>query len=256
MWHVLCVEEETEVGLIRLPTIPIEEVMNMVVLMIALTFLVFVAVDLIRERRRRIHLVLEGESLHNALEEEEPSWVAGFKLPQPLSYHPGHLWVHWVSPEEAYVGIDDFGRRLVGANAKYALPWVGTHVGQGEGSIRVARNGDAIELCSPVAGEVIAVNPRIKNDPGLAFRDPYGRGWLMKIRSPRLFKDLSNLLSGSLARHWMIDTEERFRHRLVLASGSVIQDGGAPVEDIAAGLDADTWRDLASEFLALETQRS
>ena len=54
----------------------------------------------------------------------------------------------------------------------------------------------------------------------------------------------------------MLDTEERFRHRLVLASGSVIQDGGAPVEDIAAGLDADTWRDLVGEFLALDTQRS
>ena len=171
-----------------------------------------------------------------ALEEEEPSWVAGFKLPHPLSYHPGHLWVHWVSPDQAYVGIDDFGRRLVGADATYALPWVGTHVGQGEGSIRVARNGDPIELCSPVAGEVIAVNPRIKNDPGLPFRDPYGRGWLMKVRSPRLFKDLSNLLSGSLARHWMIDTEERFRHRLVLASGSVIQDGGAPVENVTVDL--------------------
>jgi glycine cleavage system H protein len=230
--------------------------MTMVVLMIALTFLVFVIVDLMRERYRRAGLVQEGESLHNALEEEEPNWVAGFKLPQPLSYHPGHMWVHWVSPDQAYVGIDDFGRRLVGERARFALPWVGTHVGQGEGAIRLTRNGTRIELVSPLGGEVVAVNPRLKNDPGLAFRDPYGRGWLMKIRSPRLFNDLTNLLSGSLARHWMLDTEERFRHRLVLASGSVIQDGGAPMEDIAAGLDSDVWRDLAKEFLALETQRS
>jgi glycine cleavage system H protein len=230
--------------------------MNMVVLMIALTFLVFVAVDLLREHHRRADLVREGESLHNALEEEEPSWVAGFKVPQPLSYHPGHMWVHWVSPDQAYVGLDDFGRRLIGERAKFSLPWVGTHVGQGEESVRVAKNGERIELLSPVAGEVVAVNPRLKKDPGLAFRDPYGRGWLMKIRSPRLYQDLSNLLSGSLARHWMLDTEERFRHRLMLASGSVIQDGGAPMEDIAAGLDSDVWRDLAKEFLALETQRS
>jgi glycine cleavage system H protein len=227
--------------------------MNMVVLMIALTFLVFVAVDLLREHHRRADLVREGESLHNALEEEEPSWVAGFKVPQPLSYHPGHMWVHWVSPDQAYVGLDDFGRRLIGERAKFSLPWVGTHVGQGEESIRVGKNGEHIELLSPVGGEVVAVNPRLKKDPGLAFRDPYGRGWLMKIRSPRLYQDLSNLLSGSLARHWMTDTEERFRHRLMLASGSVIQDGGAPMEDIAAGLDKEVWRDLAKEFLALKT---
>ena len=227
----------------------------MVVLMIALTFLVFVVIDLIRERSRRTDLVLEGESLHNALEEEEPSWVAGFKLPQPLSYHQGHTWVHWVSPDQAYVGIDDFGRRLVGERARFALPWVGTHVGQGEDAIRVTRNGARVDLVSPLGGEVVAVNPRLKQDPGLAFRDPYGRGWLMKVRSPRLGHDLSNLLSGSLARHWMLDTEERFRHRLVLASGSVIQDGGEPMEDIAAQLDGSTWRDLAEEFLALKAQR-
>jgi len=102
----------------------------------------------------------------------------------------------------------------------------------------------------------VAVNPRLKKDPDLAFQDPYGRGWLFKIRSPRLFKDLSNLLSGSLAKHWMVDTDERFRHRLVLASGSVIQDGGTPVEDIAAALDRVEWRGLVDEFLSLKTRQN
>jgi len=226
----------------------------MVVLLIALTFLVFVVVDLVRERRRHAALLSEGEGLHGALDEEAPTWVAGFKLPGSLSYHPGHLWVHWVSPDQAYVGLDDFARRLLGPRVRLSPPATGTHVGQGEEAVRVERDGERIELLSPIAGEVVAVNPRLKRDPDLAFQDPYGRGWLYKVHSPRLFKDLSNLLSGSLAKHWMVDTGERFRHRLVLASGSVIQDGGTPVEDIAAALDRAEWRGLVDEFLSLKAR--
>ena len=60
-----------------------------------------------------------------------------------------------------------------------------------------------------------------------------------------------NLLNGSLVNHWMQDTSDRFRHQLMLASGSVIQDGGEPVEDIAMALGDAEWRRLTSEFLAM-----
>jgi len=174
----------------------------MVVLMIALTFLVFVAVDLLREHHRRADLVREGESLHNALEEEEPSWVAGFKVPQPLSYHPGHMWVHWVSPDQAYVGLDDFGRRLIGERAKFSLPWVGTHVGQGEESIRVGKNGEHIELLSPVGGEVIEGNSAVADDPALINRDPEGDGWFFKLKlaDPG---ELHGLMEEAAYREWV-----------------------------------------------------
>jgi hypothetical protein len=67
-----------------------------------------------------------------------------------------------------------------------------------------------------------------------------------------MFAELSNLMSGSLANRWMQDTGERFRHRLMLAHGSVIQDGGDPVENIASQLGSDEWRRLGAEFLGLK----
>jgi glycine cleavage system H protein len=227
----------------------------MVVFFVVLTFALFVTVDLLRERRRNAALLAEGETLQRTMEDIEPATAGGFKIPLSLSYHPGHTWVHWVSADQAYVGVDDFARRLIGKNSKITAPPVGTHVGQGEDVIRVRHDGAEIRLYSPVAGEVVGVNPNLKSDPSLPHRDAYGRGWLFKIRSPRLYKDLTNLMNGSLAQRWMEDTALRFQHRLMLASGSVIQDGGAPVEDLTGALNAEEWRTLADEFLGLRASR-
>jgi glycine cleavage system H protein len=224
----------------------------MVVLLVALTFLVFVVIDLVRERRLREALLREGETVHGAVGAMEPQWVSGFQLKPALAYHPGHLWVHRVSGDQGYVGLDDFARRLAGPPAHVAPFEVGTHVNQGDRVAVVEREGSRIPLLSPVSGEIVGVNPRLKNEPDLPFKDPYGNGWLCKIRSPRMFAELSNLMSGSLANRWMQDTGERFRHRLMLAHGSVIQDGGDPVENIASQLGSDDWRRLGAEFLGLK----
>ena len=225
----------------------------MVVLMVAATFLLFVIIDLIREKRTNAALLEEGETLHEALQEMEPQWVSGFQLKPALAYHPGHLWVHRVSKDQGYVGLDDFARRLVGPKAEIAPFEKGTHVNQGSKVADVERDGKRTTLLSPVSGEIVGINPRLKKEPDLAFRDPYGSGWLFKIRSPRLFAELPNLLNGSLASRWMQDTGERFRHQLMLANGSVIQDGGEPVEDIASQLSEENWRRLTSEFLGMRS---
>lgn len=224
----------------------------MVVLLVAVTFLAFVVIDLIRERRLRAALLQEGETVHAALGEMEPQWVSGFQMKPALAYHPGHLWVHRVSKDQGYVGLDDFARRLVGPQAQIAPFEVGTHVSQGGKAAMVQRDGTKAPLLSPVSGEIVGVNPRLRKEPDLPFRDPYGNGWLFKIRSPRLFAELSNLMNGSLASRWMQDTGDRFRHRLMLASGSVIQDGGEPVEDIASHLGEAEWERLTGEFLGMK----
>jgi len=225
----------------------------MVVFMVAATFLAFVIIDLVRERRQNASLLQEGETVHASLQEMEPQWVSGFQLKPALAYHPGHLWVHRVSKDQGYVGLDDFARRLVGPDARIVPFEPGNHVDQGGKVATVRRDGHRTPLLSPVSGEIIGVNPRLKNEPDLPFRDPYGNGWLFKIRSPRLFAELSNLMNGSLANRWMQDTGERFRHQLMLAHGSVIQDGGDPVEDIAAQLTDDEWRQLTGEFLGIRS---
>jgi glycine cleavage system H protein len=227
------------------------EVNIMVVALVILTFLVFVVATYILGEHRKKLLLQEGEALHRAIEEAEPEWAAGFKLPSALSYHRGHTWVHRVGDDQAYVGLDDFARRLLGEEAKLTPPPVGTRVVQGRGALRVERNGEEVRLLSPLSGEVVGVNPRLTHEPGAVYADSYGRGWVLKIKSRRLTHDLRNLFSGSLARRWMEDTRDRFQHQIVHATGSVIQDGGDPVEDIASALGLQEWCGLVEEFLTL-----
>ena len=222
----------------------------MVVLLVLLTIATFLTIDIVKRRRREAALLVESEALHNSLQEEEPSFVGGFRLPTDLSYHPGHTWVHPVSATTAFVGIDDFARRILGQDIRITLPEEGTSLAQGKAAI-VAHKGDTtVSMLSPIAGDVIAVNRDLLNDPELAYRDSYGRGWLFKVKAPQLRNDLANLLRGSLAKKWMEDTRERFQHQLTLATGSVIQDGGMPVEDISRALTAQEWETLVQEFLS------
>ena len=79
---------------------------------------------------------------------------------------------------------------------------------------------------APVEGEVVEVNKELRKNPALATEDPYGRGWVLKLRANDLATNLKNLLSGRMARRWMEESREALELRLMALSGSVLQDGG------------------------------
>ncbi|MCA9727006.1 MAG: glycine cleavage system protein H [Candidatus Eisenbacteria bacterium] len=222
----------------------------MVVLLVILTFAVLVGFEIIQEQRRAKAAYRERTGNEERSDSAWSRLVAGFKLPEPLHYHRGHTWLHWVSPQECYVGADDFARRLVGTDMRLRLPRIGSYLHQGDDAVHVTRaDRGEINLASPVEGEVVSINPRLQKDPGLLHRDPYGLGWLYKVRSRSLGRDVANLLDGTLAERWMEDTWDRFQRRLVVASGSVIQTGGTLVDDLGDRLDPALWQALATEFL-------
>ena len=70
--------------------------------------------------------------------------------------------------------------------------------------------------------------------PGLINEDPYGKGWLFKVRVPKLSCNLRNLLSGRLAQVWMEITVRALKRRMEGELGPVLQDGGVPVTGIGA----------------------
>ncbi len=226
----------------------------MVVFLVVAIYLAFVVIDALMERRQRKLRELETEARHAELLEKEPHLVAGYKLPEDFHYHRGHTWLHWVSPEEAYVGVDDFGRRLIGADASVIPPNRGSWVHQGMHAAKVKRDGHAVDLLSPVSGEVVGVNPDLRRDPSVINQDAYGRGWLYKVKAADLHQQIANLLSGSLAQRWMEDTRDRFQRELMATTGNIIQDGGTPVDDVASQLDPAQWEHLAEEFFELKNE--
>jgi glycine cleavage system H protein len=225
----------------------------MVVLLVATMFILFVIADAVLERRQRRAMAHETATRHAKLREQAPSFVAGYELPEELHYHKGHTWVHWVAPDEAYVGVDDFGRRLIGQDAQVKAPHRGSWVHQGENAVKLNRGGETVDLVSPLTGEIVGINPELHGRSEALHDDAYGKGWLYKIKAADLHTQIRNLFSGSLARCWMEDSRDRFQRQLMLATGNVIQDGGTPVDDIAAHLSPAQWHELAEEFFSVSS---
>ncbi len=222
----------------------------MTVLLVLTTFAVFLMVDYFLTRRQPVQVaVAEAHVPAVAPLKLEPAWVAGFQLPEALHYHRGHTWALPEDDGTVRVGLDDFGRRLLGSANGIQTPEPGAWLSQGERGAAVRVDGREAELVSPIEGEVVMVNPELGARPQLVTDDPYGRGWLFKVRPSNLSSNLRNLMSGSLARRFTEDSREALDMRLMALSGSVLQDGGEPVADFALHLPTEEWRRLVGEFL-------
>jgi len=222
----------------------------MVVLLVLLMFVAFLAVDWVVQRHRAPSLqAAPAAATVDIAPALEPVFVAGYQLPEALHYHRGHTWARVVGPDTVVVGVDDFARRLTGRADAVTLPVPGASVEQGGPAFKIGRDGREAALIAPVSGLVVETNPALEDNPSLATDDPYGRGWLVKIRSSDLVANLRNLFSGSLARRWTEDARGDLELRLMALSGSVLQDGGAPAADFADHLDPEEWKRLTATFL-------
>ena len=166
-----------------------------------------------------------------------------------LFYHPGHSWAKQTDNEVVTVGVDDFAQKLLGNPEGIELPPVGSHLDQGGAGWKLAVHSKPIEMLSPVSGEVIEINEEVTKSPELISQDPYGKGWLMKIKVPNSRTDLRNLLSGRVAGAWMNETVRSLRERMSGELGLVMQDGGEPVSGFAMSLSPDEWEKIAAEYL-------
>jgi len=172
-----------------------------------------------------------------------------FQIPEGLYYHPGHT---WAIPEDGgvfRVGLDDFARKLVGPPDAVRLPEPGTTLEQGERAWSLDAGGRSVALLSPVQGRVIEVNPEVLGDPALVSDDPYGRGWLLKVKAARPHTTLRNLLPWRSAAAWMEDAAHALSARLSPELGTVLQDGGVPVAGLAREIDPERWDRFAAELL-------
>jgi glycine cleavage system H lipoate-binding protein len=179
--------------------------------------------------------------------------VEWFRVPEGFLFHQGHSWARAAGPDTATLGMDDYAAKLVGAVDSVRLPAVGAKLRQGEPAWSLNAAGESIPMLSPVDGEVIAVNQAALDDPSLANRDPFGEGWLVKVKSSNFAAGARNLLTGNLARKWVEETVSALRMEADPSIGAVYQDGGLPVDGIARALYGDEWAAKVKEaFLTRE----
>ncbi len=104
-------------------------------------------------------------------------------IPADLRYTKEHEYVRTTSDAGVVaIGVTDFAQGELGDIVYVELPKVGAHYGSHDvfGTIEAVKA--VSELYMPVAGEVVEVNARLDGEPALINTDPYGDGWMIKVR--------------------------------------------------------------------------
>jgi glycine cleavage system H protein len=102
-------------------------------------------------------------------------------VPAELRYTQEHEWLA-IDGEVASIGITDYAAQALGDVVYVSLPEVGATVTAGEPCGEVESTKSVSELYSPVDGEVVEVNEELDDDPGLINAEPYGLGWMFRVR--------------------------------------------------------------------------
>lgn len=104
-------------------------------------------------------------------------------IPADLLYSEEHEYLKPTDEEGVYlVGITDYAQGELGDIVFVELPGVGDQLGKGEVFGTVEAVKAVSDLYSPVDGEVVAINDALDGDPSLVNSDPYGDGWMLRLR--------------------------------------------------------------------------
>ena len=101
--------------------------------------------------------------------------------PENAKFATTHEWV-LIEGEIATIGISDFAVKELTDLVYIDLPEVGRTLAASEAFGEVESVKAVSDLYAPVAGEVLEVNSLLQDDPGILSEDPYGRGWILKLK--------------------------------------------------------------------------
>jgi glycine cleavage system H protein len=102
-------------------------------------------------------------------------------VPADLRYTKDHEWVR-LDGDQATIGVTDFAAGELGDVVFVDLPAVGRSLDQ-HATFGVVESVKAVsDLFAPIAGEVVEINPKLSDNPELVNSDPYGEGWMIRLR--------------------------------------------------------------------------
>jgi glycine cleavage system H protein len=107
--------------------------------------------------------------------------VADASYPDDLKYHPEHDWAR-IDGESATFGITWYAQDQLGEVVFFDPPAVGTTINKDAPYAEVESVKAVSDVIAPLSGEITEVNEALKDSPEQVNEDPYGEGWLVKVR--------------------------------------------------------------------------
>ena len=102
--------------------------------------------------------------------------------PADLCYTKSHEWLRTLPDGTIEIGITDHAQQALGDLVFVEVPEAGRQLAAGDACAVVESVKAASDVYSPIAGEVTSGNPKLATEPELINRDPYGEGWIMRVK--------------------------------------------------------------------------
>ncbi len=126
-------------------------------------------------------------------------------IPEDLYYSGTHEWVR-LEGDTAILGVTDHAQESMGDMVYIDLPEVGKTI-ETKGECGVLESvKSASDFYSPIAGEIIAVNEKLTDTPDLVNKDPYGEGWIIRLR-PENVDAVKELMDAKAYRKFLEEAE-------------------------------------------------
>jgi glycine cleavage system H protein len=122
----------------------------------------------------------------------------GCNIPEELYYLVDkHVWIRLEADTSVTIGMTDVAQHLAGKVIAVSPKKVGKVLGKGQsaGTVESGKWVGPVQL--PVGGELVAVNEALKANPGLVNEDPYGTGWIVKLKPTNWDEESKELVTGA-----------------------------------------------------------
>lgn len=179
------------------------------------------------------------------------------KVPQGLFYSRNHTWTFLEKSGIASVGLDDLLLHITGQVHVNNFKAPGDKVRKGERIAEIAQNGGHLTIKSPISGEIQGVNNSLREEFGAMNDDPYGGGWIYKIKPEKWTEETNSYFLANEATLWFKTELLRFKDFIAMSLNKyspesamvILQEGGELADNPLSGMPAEVWHDFQVHFL-------
>jgi glycine cleavage system H protein len=185
------------------------------------------------------------------------------KVPQGILFSANHTWAFLERSGAAKVGLDDLLLHLTGEVDFRNLKKPGDAILKGELMTEIHKNGLTLKVFSPISGRIVSTNQSLNAEPEMLVNDPYGIGWVYKIKPSNWLSETSDCYLAEDASEWSNRELQRFRDFVSESvkkqspgpAFAILQDGGELRDNALSELPEPVWKDFQESFLKMPPEK-